>query len=183
MCCRTPLYQTLRDKGNVDEIENKGPFLCKKRGAWLGNGYYFWENNVGNAHWWGKNFKEGYIICRSYYIYDNKNFFDFMNPNHIEIFRVYVLELEKKYNYRKLTVSFVLEFLKKQKNFAKYKAIRCYPSKQDSENIMYFNENKNIKAFLDLRPPVQICVFDKSFLCQNIYEIIYPETYSRGYVG
>lgn len=25
--------------------------------------------------------------------------------------------------------------------------------------------------------------FDKSFLCQNIYEIIYPETYSRGYVG
>ena len=71
--------------------------------------------------------------------------------------------------------------MKKQDFFSQYKAIRCYPSHQNSKKIIYFN-GKNENAFLDLQPPIQVCVLHKSFLLDSCYEIIYPETYANNYV-
>ena len=36
-------YQTLENRSNPDQIEEQGPFLCRHKNAWLGEGYYFWD--------------------------------------------------------------------------------------------------------------------------------------------
>lgn len=179
-----PLYQTIENK-ELDEIENNGPFLCNKNNAWLGEGCYFWEDNIENAHWWGRNYPKGYVICKSSYDYDNKNFFDFQDLNNLNEFRKSIELLQNKYNIKNIRVPFVLEFMKKQDDFKKkYKAIRCYPLNQDSKEKIYFKKygKSNVRnPFIDLHPPIQICVFQSSFL-NSKYEICFPECYAKNYV-
>ena len=35
------LFQAVKDLDNPDEIEQNGPFKCRREDAWLGEGYYF----------------------------------------------------------------------------------------------------------------------------------------------
>lgn len=35
------LFQAVKDLDNPDEIEQNGPFKCRRKDAWLGEGYYF----------------------------------------------------------------------------------------------------------------------------------------------
>ena len=39
-------YQTLENRNNPDQIEEQGPFLCNRKSAWLGEGYYFWDSFI-----------------------------------------------------------------------------------------------------------------------------------------
>ncbi|MBK9689303.1 MAG: hypothetical protein IPO65_16695 [Saprospiraceae bacterium] len=69
------VYQTLENRGNQDYVENNGPFLCSRNNAWLGNGYYFWDSFIENAHWWGwkvKKFTNGYFICEAFYDFEKQ---------------------------------------------------------------------------------------------------------------
>jgi hypothetical protein len=73
------IYQTLENRGNLDFIENNGPFICKRNNAWLGTGYYFWESFIENAHWWGKecnNYPNGYVICKAIYTENEEKCFN-----------------------------------------------------------------------------------------------------------
>lgn len=38
---RRTLFQAVKDLDNPDEIEQNGPFKCRREDAWLGEGYYF----------------------------------------------------------------------------------------------------------------------------------------------
>ena len=40
------IYQTLENRDNADEVERDGPFLCNRKNAWLGTGYYFGDTFV-----------------------------------------------------------------------------------------------------------------------------------------
>ncbi len=61
-------YQTLEDKDNIDHIEMEGPFECKRSGAWLGIGYYFWDTNMDWAIAWGVNsynvYKKDFVVAK-----------------------------------------------------------------------------------------------------------------------
>lgn len=178
------LYQTLEDRSNIDEIENNGPFLCKNKNAWLGIGYYFWDTSINTAHWWGKkSYKNSYIICKSQYNYNSEVFLDLVgNTNHIDIIKTNADLLYKKSGIH-VTVSMTIEFLKRQTQFLQiFKAIRAYPiySRDHSHDYLFFKENHS--AFIDLDPPIQMCVIDKSFLYKNKFEIIYPEIYCNDYL-
>lgn len=63
------VYQTLEDRQtDLDKIESNGPYSCRWENSWLGNGYYFWDTFIDNAHWWGvegRKYKNGYIICQA----------------------------------------------------------------------------------------------------------------------
>ena len=63
-----------------------------------------------------------------------------------------------------------------------YKAIRAYPINSiiNVNNRIKFQNINN--AYMDLDPAIQMCVFDKSFLLNNKFEIIYPEMYCSDYV-
>ena len=90
------LYQTLEDKSNVDYVEENGPFICERRDAWLGRGYYYWDTFVDNAHLWGKKIynsnNKDYMICLSKVEFSNENVYDLDCPSTLLEFQI----LEKK---------------------------------------------------------------------------------------
>jgi hypothetical protein len=174
------LYQTLDDRSNPEEIENNGPYKCNRKNAWLGCGYYFWDSNLEAAHWWGKDYKDGYVICRSQYDYDSLDYLDLVgNTEHLDSFKLIANEIANKIK-KSPTVPMVIEQLKILTNFSKlYKAIRAHPinSKNNEEDKIFFIDTHT--AYINLNPPIQMCVLNKSFLIKNIFDIIYPEIYCK----
>lgn len=176
---RRELFQAVRDMDNPDEIEQKGPFKCSRADAWLGEGYYFWESFIDLAHWWGKeSLNNNYMICRSYceasfpYTFDLYN-----NPEHLKQFQILKEVLIKEYTGKFVTVPFVLEMFKAHSDFSKeFKAIRA-KAERCWRNVPRLPFKKNSIAYLETVPPVQVCILDKSFLIDEIYEIVYPDKY------
>ncbi len=53
------VYQTLEDRfTDLDKLEREGPYICSWENSWLGDGYYFWEAFIENAHWWGREIRK-----------------------------------------------------------------------------------------------------------------------------
>ena len=170
-------------------MEKFGPFECNRKDAWLGQGYYYWEHFIENAHWWGKTSYPtlGYMICESTCILTEENCFDLIGtPEHLELFRAIVdLLVEKGATIEKITVARVLEFLRKDAKVFKFKAVRTGSintryKDSDYEKRIYF-KHKSF-AYLDYQPPLQICFYDKSACHLAEYKIIYPLEYVDGYV-
>lgn len=177
------LFQTLEDRSNIDEVENNGPFKCEKKSAWVGHGYYFWDSSIESAHWWGRiSYQNNYIICKSQYDYNLEDFFDLVgNTDHTNELKQCAIILNKKSN-TNVSVSMTIEVLKRKTDFLiKFKAIRFSPinSRNNSCDFIYFKNNH--KAYINLEPPIQMCVIDKSFLYNNIFEIIFPEIYCKDF--
>ena len=179
------IYQTIQDTGNPDKIEQDGPIFCSANDAWLGKGYYFWESNISNAHWWGKEHLRGnYIICSANYEKDS-NCFDLIdNPIHRKLMEGAIDEMQDKglYINGQTTVARIISFLRgigvfKFSSTRAY-AIGCRRANSDYDNRIKFNQN-NI-AYLDLRPLYQICFYTKTVI--NDYKIVYPDYYVDGYV-
>ncbi len=178
------LFQTLEDRSNIEEIENNGPFICNNNKAWLGIGYYFWDSSINTAHWWGKiSYNNNYIICKSQYNYNSEVFLDIVgNTDHLNLIKQSAEILNQK-SMTQVTVPMTVEFLKRTTGFlSKFKAIRAYPthSRNNSDDFIFFKENH--KAYINIDPPIQMCVIDKSFLYKKIFEIIYPEFYCNDYL-
>jgi len=181
------IYQTLKDKGNPDEVINKGPFECKWNNAWLGKGYYFWEILIDSAHWWGNAHLGGnYIICKAQYNFDDAKIFDLSNgnPQHNLEFEGIINELTKKGFLKKhnTTVSRVFNFVRTHiPSFKIYEATRAYSPNAIGEKFKEFQRRINYendkKMYLDLRPAVQICLYSKTSLNFRNYQIIYPKHY------
>lgn len=180
------IFQTLEDRNNPDEVESQGPFICTNN-PWLGKGYYFWDTFLDLAHWWGKQVHSGnYIICQTF-IEDNSEYIlDLVgNTQHLIEFKEYADVLKQTYNTKgPITVPFIIEHMKKMTDFH-YKAIRANPINSTSGDE-YFNSQKlrfikKNPAYLELIPPIQICVINKGILGKNRFRIIYPETYCEGY--
>lgn len=174
------LYQTVEDRNNPDYVEQHGPFRCTNKKAWLGYGYYFWDTFIDLAHRWGKlNYRaNGYIICQSSCDKDTDNVYDLVGKP--ELF--YEIELiasiiKQRNRVERIYLPEVIELLKQKTSFLqRYKAIRVNPIGSFTNNDFryYFNDKNN--AFIDIRPAIQFCIFDKSFL-KSEYHIVYPEAY------
>lgn len=179
------VYQTLEDRNNPEKIIKDGPFPCLRANAWLGEGFYFWESFIQNAHWWGKecnSYKNGYIICEAKFTFDDNlclNLID--NPDHINLF-VKAKELMKAKGLIKsnTTVSRVISFLKSNIQTFSYEASRAYGVNSKSPNSKY-SSTMQFKVYgnqyLDLIPPIQICFYKKNGLSLREYKIIYPDKY------
>lgn len=180
------IYQTLENRDNADEVERDGPFLCDRKNAWLGTGYYFWDTFVELAHWWGRqSYKGNYLVCRTSIEEGENRIFDLLgNTEHLKGFKACAHALQQKYG-RPLTVSFVIEYIKRNTSF-RFKAIRTYPigSVKQDESIqsqrMPFLVGHS--AYLDLVPAIQICVLDKRIIPAGSFKVVYPEKYVEGVV-
>ena len=89
--------------------------------------------------------------------------------------------LKEKLHKDAISVNEVLTFLKNNSDFtSRYKAIRAKATGciKHIPSLKFVNYNK---AYLELMPPVQFCVLDKSFLFKNQYTIVYPEKYVGKY--
>jgi len=180
------LYQTLEDRENPDKIEAEGPFICRSFGAWLSEGYYFWDTHIELGHWWGEKIyqQKGYVICRAYGKLDEACWDLHGNGRHrIEFEKVCGEMIEQGIaEAETLMVPNVIAFLRKNSKFP-YKAIRALgvgsvSSNQTASRIVFrmkFVESN--KSFLDLRPPIQLCLFEKRGLSLKDYLIVFPDKY------
>ncbi|MFN7259907.1 MAG: hypothetical protein ACK5TU_08430 [Cyclobacteriaceae bacterium] len=179
------LFQTLEDRNNPEEVEEKGPFIARAATAWLGTGYYFWDTHIELGHWWGKTVYGGeYIICRAFGDLDNTCFdlhgngvhrLDFMEAcNQIVKSKLSTMD--------RLLVPHVLTYIKKTTSFP-YKAIRALAMvsiMRNSENsyvVVTMRYRAGNKAFFDIKPPVQVCLIEKKALSLTNYRVVYPENY------
>ena len=184
------IYQTLEDRANPDKIEKDGPFPCNWDNTWLGDGYYFWDTFIENAHWWGaevRNYKNGYIVCKAFCDFNDGDCFDLVgNTEHLILFtNTYNFLKSKGLANENAKVKRIIEYLKTNTKGFNYQAVRAYGLK--SKNIhsvfnlgLYFEDNK--PQYLDLKPAIQICFYKKDSLNLRNYQIVYPDEYIEGYV-
>lgn len=180
------LYQTLEDKSNVDYVEENGPFICERRDAWLGRGYYYWDTFVDNAHLWGKKIynsnNKDYMICLSKVEFSNENVYDLDCPSTLLEFQILEKKLSEKYPNKNITVAVVLEQLKQSQEFT-YKAIRARAV--DDMNMNGFKKKIPFRvghmSYLDTCPHIQVCILDKTFVGNGNFKVIFPSEYSESY--
>ncbi len=184
------VFQTLEDRGNPDEIEKHGPYVCKRESAWLGVGYYFWDTFINNAHWWGIEgacYRNGYVICKAECDFNIKDCFDLVGEtDHIQMFHDTVDLMKKKgLLTSKTTVSRVINYLMDDLKIFNYNAIRAYGVHSKSKNsrynsIIYFNPSR--VQYLDVLPAIQFCFFKNDVMALCNYKIVYPSEYIDGYL-
>ena len=184
------VYQTLEDRNSdLDRLETNGPYPCRWSNSWLGDGYYFWDTFIENAHWWGKEvrkYKNGYIICEAICDFDDTECFDLHgNLEHLQMFRE-SCDLMKQNGLvdDQTTVKSVLAFLRNEMKSFNYSAIRVDGLKSKSQystfnDILLFESSKS--PHLDLLPAVQICFFEKNSLNLRNYKIVHPHQYGENY--
>lgn len=176
------LYQTVEDRNNPDYLEKNGPILCKEN-PWLGPGYYFWDTFYENAEWWGRvHYAGNYMICSESSSKEDEMLDLVGNTSHLIEIQEAANKFRKRFPDEKLRVARVLAFIKGEVKTFPYKAVRANPinSKHYTEDmedqIVYFAGH----SYLELFPPIQVCVYDKCFLSGN-FQVIYPPEYKQGF--
>lgn len=185
----TDIYQTLEDRQNYGEVEKHGPYFCSGRYAngipkkgvkepWLGEGYYFWDTRIDDAHWWGNTVyrQKGYIICHTTYDQHSPLLYDLVGD--VSQFDEFVrcAELIKAQRHAD-TVRFpvVLAYMKTKVPGFNYKAIRVWPHPDTFEKTTVRFPNNRL--FLGKADKIQICFFDKTLLT-NPYCFVYNKTFA-----
>ena len=184
------LYQTVEDRNEPDFIKSNAPFRCRKINAWLGEGYYFWDTLIDNAHWWGKTVyqKKGYVVLKFLCDCIHEKCFDLHgNLEHVQYFNEIVDFLEEKGLVNNLTtVPWLIKYLKENADLDKiYDGIRVYGHYSKAINNtmkIFFKKDPRSKQYLELTPPVQLCLFrNNSFNLQSGI-IVFPLEYVAGAV-
>lgn len=169
-------------RNNPQDIATNGPFKCLRSDAWLGDGYYFWENYIEHAHWWGlKGCKNNYVICSAQY--DNNQYYCFdLIDNYDHLFFLEEIYIIVKTKTRKpVLVPKLIELLKKEISFD-FDAIRA-PSLEAISDPLVIKYKSDNRAKIFLRPLNQICFFQKkNRLNLRDFRIVFPPHYVEGYV-
>ena len=172
-------YQTLEDKDNIDEIETEGPFICTRRDAWLGHGYYLWDSNLKWALAWGENSytKRGkeYVVGRCQVDLTNDCFDLLGNVTHQQELTETIEVLKQSGKIKdnsKLILPNIIEFLKRQGMFP-YKSIRVGDNNDPLR--IHFNDRRGEFMFINQR--VQICVLHRKDIILHPFSVIYPDKY------
>lgn len=196
------IYQSLEDRDNYLDCEENGPFPCDWDNTWVGEGYYFWYHHIEPAHWWGETRygENNYVIFESY-CHDVSKCWDLHgNGDHQSNFILWLKRLEEKGKLsHHTTVAHVIEFIKNEFGKFEYEGIRILGVDSLSTTtarrfkmprlpfeIPTEKENKNkqkFKAYFDLIPPVQICLFNWSGLDRQGFDVVYPEDYRSDFSG
>jgi hypothetical protein len=183
------LFQTLHNRENPDHIEDYGPFKCSKSNAWLGHGYYFWDSHIQLGHWWGDTlYGNNYVICKASATIDKSCLDLHGNGGHRNEFQSVCQEIinagiSTKDN---LLIPQVIEFLKR-KGLFNYEAIRALGTNSikgtltDNYIIYRLRFVRTSVTYMDLQPPVQVCLIHKTALSLQNYRIVYPDEYVENY--
>ena len=191
MTIRT-VYQTLEDRGNPDYVEQNGPFKCDRNNAWLGDGYYFWDSFIENAHWWGSegaSYSNGYMICKSTYLLDEEKCFNLIdNAIHFKMYNDTKQLMKDKglYKENSTTVARIIEHIKNTLKIFKYDGIRVYGINSKSFSSPYSNrtifDKKHNTKYLDSLPAIQICFYTTKSLNLKGFKLIHPPEYTDDYL-
>lgn len=178
----TILHHTLQDRDNPDYIEENGPFPVEDyKSAYLGNGYYFWDNHLELAQYWGeKHCKIPYVICQADFKIENGLFFDLIGSRGDLI---YLKKMIEELSLEHLNMGQIVETLKEfnekpgYKGIFPFKAIRALDSGQAQFPEMVYKFAEGKKGIIWINPRYLICLIEKDPKILTNFKIIYPEKY------
>lgn len=157
------LYQTL-EKRKARAIN---PGFCSKSNAWLGNGFYFWLEEL-DAHRWGQDARYN---SRHYEIYKSVILFDNVLNTVFE---------EKAYNFFvKLVETAAAHFIKKINERPTIKQLNDYFKDhgvfKDIDGILFQDLPKNptygLVQELYYKKRIQLCVYNKQIILTFEYHL------------
>lgn len=145
----TTIFHTAKYQGEPQEIINKVPFIATGEKQWLGEGYYFWESYIDNAHWWGDvHYNNSYIICKSLYESTKSNSINLIdNKEHLDIIENFQrILIKEKIATSQSTLGRIIMFARRKNLLPdNYKAIRAeIPNSRKYTNKKY---SKTIGGF------------------------------------
>lgn len=178
-------HHTISDTKNPDKIEASGPFKAEGR-PYLGEGYYFWDNHIELAHWWGyEHYSNSYMICESKIEASQEDFFDLVGSREDQIYLIHVRE---KFNLGSRPLGAIIDFLRelaahdetKRKVFP-FNVVRAmdvyHRSKFDLKRIILSMRSGTPLGITNLAPKMFICIFKKNNPPLRTFKVIYPESY------
>ena len=184
---KTVGFHTVEDRDDAFFINENAPFKSVGSRSFLGIGYYFWEDDIDLAHWWGEiHCSNNYVICSGDITCEEALYFDLVGSvKH----RKYLKELHNKLKaeiirfYRKddIPLGEIIEYLKRingmgnYKDIFPFKVIRAVDSSKPSANKMFFASHG--KGFIDLSPRTIICLLERNKVFLNNVRIVFPEKY------
>lgn len=175
-------YHVLEDRGNPGDVTKNGPFTEEGKTYFLGKGYYFWDNNIEQAEWWGerrcsKGIKGRYIICEADLELTGPTFLDLVgNMNNINYFR----SLIQKLNKHNWPIGTFITYLQELENQPKFRGI--FPFEVIRAVDLYKTAVKSkfverLPNYTNLNPCFVICLVKKSSIVLRNFKIIYPAHY------
>ncbi|QQT43362.1 Uncharacterised protein [Sphingobacterium multivorum] len=179
------IYHTLEFRNNNDELLETGPIHCNRSDAWLAPGYYFWEESMKAAHYWGTNrLKKDYVIFHAHCYIDETNCFDLVGsvPHRDEFHLLYCRLVDAGLISKDSTVGHVIDFLQKANSFD-------YPSSriESTDAFIYYVEDseETTELLLDKRLTVvtlklnlviQICIYDLEAVLFDSFKLVHDST-------
>lgn len=162
--------------GGKKFVRKNAPFLSEFRNGqsnnpFLGSGYYFWDDNLEAAEFWGnRHYKGKFYILKANIVVEDSLFLDLVgNRSDMK----YIAEAAKMFqDYKELganwTLAEFIELLKKQNKSSEFqgifpfeviRAIDSFAAK-NKQNPRQFVNKKNNYTLLD--PRIIICVVSKN---------------------
>ena len=178
----TTLHQTLQDKDNPDYVEREGPFRVRDfKKAYLGNGYYFWDDHWDLAHWWGeKHCSNKYFICKADFKIEKDDFCDLVGSRQDQ---KYIAQCFETFKAHHLNLAQLIEMLKEienqphMKGIFSYKAIRAVEIHENSFEEMIVNFASDRPGITSLTPRIIVCLINKDPAILTNFKILYPDKY------
>lgn len=173
----------MEDRDNLDYIEANGPFLGNLRDRWLGPGFYYWDTFINSAHFWGwvsyKKFRKDYVIAKSEISLPPAQTLNLLEPTDLLKFKTWVSEFENTFPQTNATIEKVIVHIQHiMGDSFPYIAIRALFNDCINKEEFQDRISPNGKAYIDLQPPIQVCIKDKSVVGENNFKVIYPTNYT-----
>jgi hypothetical protein len=175
---------TCEDRRPGDEA--KAPFMCLDVNAFLGRGYYFWEDNLQLAkHWGGERYhKKGkaYLVGETPISCDWNDFFDLVGNRQHQKFLVSIMNMlvSKRQALHGWPIGRIIEFLKgantdpEGQYFGKF-TYKVFRAVDDSfrvfEKDTAFAETQH--NYVNLNPCYIICVIDQKGIILHPLTIVH----------
>ncbi len=155
-------YHTCSNEGGRKKVFEEAPYFSKHSHSgikYVGSGYYFWENNLKSAHWWGKyRYNGNYYILKAKIIVGGEQLLDLVSSLEDLRFMQESINKIKKQNptLNDKPLSFFIEFLKRAGIFS-FRVIRFEDESRRREQIK-ITPNK----ILHLEKVFIICLLEKN---------------------
>lgn len=175
-------HHTCLNEGSIDYLLSQTPFLSNKtegKVPFLGVGYYFWDDNIKQAHKWGvDHYNRVYCIVEFSLQIDDNIFLDLVgNRAHSRYFYSLLGKFEKRgIKTDKWKIGEFIEFLKnlRQSNMEifPFNIVRAqdFLPKMNDEHKFNFNQTSSF-TYLDQR--VLICYFKREDIISHHKQIVF----------
>lgn len=159
------VHHTCSRDGDLEHIKKEAPYYSThdeqdNQFKFLGAGYYFWDDNISVAHWWGsKRYQRKYLIFESEIEAKGNWFLDLVGNRRSMKWMLEMIQLLEESYGKTFTLSEAIELLKLKGefNFRVIRAADIYFEAKDIQHFVPANDH-----FTNLNPVYIVCTIDKT---------------------